>query len=424
MAETMLTEKQRVEVLEKISQIVRKRFYDASLRGIDWPAAVKRHRGAISSASCNEEFELAMMALLAELKSSHVGFFHRDLVRATSKMAICATYAPFAIADGERWIFQDVHEGGPAADAGIRPGDILIAVAGRSFRPPEHPIFSTERSLEVDILAAGFVEKTVTLHIPAPKRKFQQLPYVEPHLVLQRRLRHDLGYLKISMYPGIIGIEVANAISDALGRLNPIKRLIVDLRGNTGGGLAHLRVMSLLTPDQLPVGYFRRGRLVRSSNVQERALIFNRIPTRKRELLALTTKFLVSPALQQLIGRTVPIMLATEGCGPQPFHHRVVLLVDRHTASANEMLIAFARENNLAVIVGEATPGRVLAGSAFKLSYGYRLAIPVGAYETSAGSAIEGSPIMPDVSVPFDPEQARAGTDVQLQKAIEVVSKL
>jgi carboxyl-terminal processing protease len=55
-----------------------------------------------------------------------------------------------------------------------------------------------------------------------------------------------------------------------------------------------------------------------------------------------------------------PIVLQTEGLGKQPFHGRIVLLVDRHTASAAEMIVAFARENKLATIVGEKTAGRLL----------------------------------------------------------------
>jgi carboxyl-terminal processing protease len=43
----------------------------------------------------------------------------------------------------------------------------------------------------------------------------------------------------------------------------------------------------------------------------------------------------------------------------------VVLLVNEHTASAGEMVSAFAEENNLGTIVGTKMPGRLLSGSAF-----------------------------------------------------------
>jgi Periplasmic protease len=127
---------------------------------------------------------------------------------------------------------------------------------------------------------------------------------------------------------------------------------------------------------------------------------------------------------EKVLGKKTPIEVVTEGSEVQPFQGRVVLLVDRHTASANEMLIVFARENKLATIVGEATPGRVLGGSKFKMPHGYWLALPVGGYQTTKGNSIEGKPIGPDVLQPFDPESARTGHDTQLERAIEVVSEV
>jgi C-terminal processing protease CtpA/Prc len=53
----------------------------------------------------------------------------------------------------------------------------------------------------------------------------------------------------------MIGVEVANEMSDAVAKLGNISSLIVDLRGNTGGGAGALRMMSLMTPNRIPVGY-------------------------------------------------------------------------------------------------------------------------------------------------------------------------
>jgi C-terminal processing protease CtpA/Prc len=48
-----------------------------------------------------------------------------------------------------------------------------------------------------------------------------------------------------------------------------------------------------------------------------------------------------------------------------------LLLVDRHTASAAEMIVAFARENKLATIVGEKTAGRLLSATSVKVGNGF-----------------------------------------------------
>ena len=113
-----------------------------------------------------------------------------------------------------------------------------------------------------------------------------------------------------------------------------------------------------------------------------------------------------------------PIVLESEGMGSKKFHGRVVLLVDRHTASAAEMIVAFVRENKLGTIVGEPTAGRLLSATSVKVGEGYRLALPTGAYYTWNGSELEGTPIEPDELVEFDWKERRAGTDAQLNRAL------
>jgi C-terminal processing protease CtpA/Prc len=116
-----------------------------------------------------------------------------------------------------------------------------------------------------------------------------------------------------------------------------------------------------------------------------------------------------------------PIVLQTEGLGGKPFHGRVALLVNRHTASAAEMIVAFARENQLATIVGEKTAGRLLSATSVKVGNGFRLAMPTGAYYTWNGSVLEGTPIEPDELIEFHWHKRRAGTDSQLDHAIESI---
>jgi carboxyl-terminal processing protease len=221
------------------------------------------------------------------------------------------------------------------------------------------------------------------------------------------------------MFPGMIGVEVANAISEEIHRLDGVDDLVIDLRGNTGGGIGALRIMSLLTPDSLPVG-FALNRELAQRNIEEtkaRFPRFNRIPSSKRNLWLLAIRY--APSLL----RKAPIVLETEGLGARSFHGNVVLLVDRHTASAAEMIVAFARENSLARIVGEKTAGRLLSATSVKVGAGYRLALPTGAYYTWKGTVLEGTPIEPDESVLFDWRAARRGDDTQLKHCIALLGR-
>jgi C-terminal processing protease CtpA/Prc len=113
-----------------------------------------------------------------------------------------------------------------------------------------------------------------------------------------------------------------------------------------------------------------------------------------------------------------PIILETEGLGPMPFHGRITLLVDRHTASAAEMIVAFARENSLATVVGENTAGRLLSATSVKVGKGFRLALPTGAYYTWRGVPFEGTPINPDQRICFDWKYARSVKKDQLLDVI------
>jgi C-terminal processing protease CtpA/Prc len=215
----------------------------------------------------------------------------------------------------------------------------------------------------------------------------------------------------------MVGVEVANEISRAVGGLGKIDSLIIDLRGNTGGGIGALRVMSLLTPGRVPVGFALDRRRVTPNLDSERQRFrrFHSIPASKWALWLLALQF--APAM---LAKT-PIVLETEGLGRKEFHGGVILLVDRHTASAAEMIVAFARENNLARIVGERTAGKLLSATSLKVGQGYRLALPTGAFYTWKGSVLEGAPIEPDKTIDYDWRQRRLGTDNQLEAAIGVV---
>lgn len=408
-----LSEKDRHSILENVVAVMRKRFYLPEKLNAEWQAAVERHRPIIEGAASGEVFEKAMSDLLSELHTSHLGFFHRSARRASSRAALSATYLADETPYGKRWIFQDVHSGGAAALAGIEPGNILLRVDGREIVPPEHPVFEMGKQTVVEIVGNDDTGKIVSLDVARPKGK--KLQFIEPTLVEARHLADGLGYLKIAMFPGMVGVDVANQISSAVVSLGKIDRLIIDLRGNTGGGIGALRVMSFLTPDRVPVG-FALDRRRTKDNIEAQKLSFprfSRIPPATKHLWLLGLRF--APAMLS----KKPIVLETEGLGPKPFHRRITLLIDRHTASAAEMIVAFAKENDLATIVGEKTAGRLLSATSVKVGKGFRLALPTGGYYTWRGSTLEGTPIEPGRVIDFDWRDRRLGGDQQLDQAID-----
>jgi C-terminal processing protease CtpA/Prc len=415
-APPQLSQHEHRTILDKVLAALDKRFYKPEKLNGDWRAAVDHHRPLIEAADTAGRFEQAMTDLLAELHTSHLGFFHGSARRASSRAALSATYLADETPFGKRWIFQDVHSGGAASNAGIKPGDILLNVDGLEIAPPEHPVFAMGKQTSLEIVGRDNQLRVVAVDVARPKGK--KLHFVEPTLVEARHLEGGLGYLKAAMFPGLIGVEVANEISRAVEGLGKIDSLIIDLRGNTGGGIGALRVMSLLTPDRIPVGFALDRKRVTPNldSEKQRFRRFHAIPASKKALWMLALKF--APTM---LAKT-PIVLETEGLGRKVFHGRVTLLVNRHTASAAEMIVAFARENSLANIIGEKTAGKLLSATSVKVGHGFRLALPTGAYHTWNGMVLEGMPIEPDELVEFAWRAALANKDSQLQFAIESVS--
>lgn len=230
--------------------------------------------------------------------------------------------------------------------------------------------------------------------------------------VMISRVADGVGWLKVTKFPGAIGIDIAKQIDHAIHELTGCERLIIDLRGNAGGGLAFLRVMSYLTPERLPVGYSVTRARAETNYSKDTLAIFNHIPSQKAALIWLALKFGF---------RDDSVSIVTEGLGAQPFHGRVALLVDESTTGAGERIAAFAQERKLAPVVGARTAGRLICCSVYKAGHGYFVRIPARAWYTWSGELLEEKGVVPDYAVAKGHQQT---ADVQLDQAVDVVRSL
>jgi carboxyl-terminal processing protease len=408
-----LTLEERTTIFDKVCRLVESKHFDPGMNGVNWKALAQSRRDQILTCAEPETFEKQVHKLVAELKTSHTGFRHAGMRNIPAGHAINATLRCFAENGDERWMFQDVHQGGPAYAAGIQPGDLLLECRGREIRPPEDLTFSVgeSASLLIEKLRGGRQRLSVQLPIP----KSQKHPVTAPQAVQARKLTDDIGLLRVAMFPGAIGIDVAKDLDRGIATLGGCRRLIVDLRGNTGGGIGGLRLMSYLTPGKLEVGYSLTRKRRERGYKREELTRFGRIPSHKATLVWLAARY-------AFVDKS--ILVVTEGFGPRNFHGRVVLMVNEHTASAGEMVSAFAQENNLAIIVGTKTPGRLLSGSAFKVGHGYLLGLPVAAYLTWQGRMLENNGVAPKFCIELSRDALREQRDTQLETAVEVVKAM
>jgi carboxyl-terminal processing protease len=409
-----LTRSDRQNLLGKITTLVAQKYYDPAFGGKDWNQIVSKHTDSIIQADTVDGFEAAVTSMLQDMNSSGMGLLG-PTTKITPRSAINASFRRVETpTDGARWVFQDVLPGGVAAHAGVRPGDALISANGIDVASVQPPAFPMGERIPIVVSRNGDrTEKRLDLATQDPK--YKDNPYSEPDSVTAGIVADSVGTVKVSLFPGKIGIDFANHVDAVFQEKIPnVKRLVIDLRGNPGGGIGGIQLMSYLTPSKVPIGYSLDRPTAERGYDKASLPRFGRVPKSKLEIPLLAIKFLGKKS----------VVLETSGLGKQSFHGRVVVLVNEHTTGAAEMLAQFVQENGLGTIVGSKTPGRLVSRSAFKIGHNYRVVIPIGAYVSWKGNRIEGKGITPDVPVDWSYEAALHGDDNQLSKAIQIAGGL
>jgi len=406
-----LTTAQKTQILDKIELYLNSRFFNPlanfSAWKESWPAARRR----ILVGSTSEDFEERIRQSLANLRSSHVAFFHGSGQGVPAPYALNATFLKSDDADPV-WVFLDVLEGGVAHKAGIEAGERLIAINRNTVRLPEMPRFDLGSTNELTVESRTGQTRSVTLALPAPIGKGRP-PISEVRTVHARKLSDRVGYVRVAYFPGAAGDKFALAYERAIAELGQVEGIVIDLRGNIGGGLGSLRVMSSLCADRRPIGYNITRKVADEGYRKDKLVQIDKIPTTKLAQLKMLIRF-------KVLHRDRSIALFTEGLGQRRFHGRVAVLINEHTKSAAEMIADFAGTNQLATLVGTRTAGEVLGAVNFLVGEGYRLRIPIGGWMTWNDRLLEGSGVSPHVEARPSMETLRAGQDVALARAIEL----
>src|SRR5258707_964363 len=367
-----LTKKDRAKILSILKKLVPERHINVSNANQDygpWHALVDERMPHLVDVDTPEAFEAGVSELLKALGSSHTAFFHQRRDSVPAPYSINATLRAVDTPEGKRWMFVDVIEDGPTSQAGIHPGELLLSVDSEAVIPPRSANFRIGGShkLEIGTLSGG--KRQVAIEVPNRAAK-DRPPMIEPRSLSHRMLAPDTGLVKVATFPGAVGQSFARGLDAAIRDLKDhgVQRLIVDIRGNIGGGLGSLRLLSYLCPGKVEIGYSVTRRRLRKGYQKEKLTRIGKIPATKPALFMMAVRF-------KIFQRDPSMVLLTEGLAPQPFHGRTVVLINEHTHSAAEMVASFAKENNLATLVGTRTAGEGLGGANFKLSRGYVLPI-------------------------------------------------
>ncbi len=102
---------------------------------------------------------------------------------------------------------------------------------------------------------------------------------------------------------------------------------------------------------------------------------------------------------------------------------KMVVLVDKGSASASEILAGALSEYGIATLVGEKTFGKGSVQELVRLGKDSSLKVTIARWYTPKGRSISENGLLPDVLVPITKEEAEKGIDSQLLKAIEILNK-
>jgi carboxyl-terminal processing protease len=230
--------------------------------------------------------------------------------------------------------------GTPAYKAGIRPGDAIIAVDNK-------PTENLNTGDVADLLKGP---KGTTVHVTI-LREGSEHP-LEFSLVRAEIPRYSVD-VKFEIQPGIGYIHISGfndtterEVAEALEQFGDLKGLILDLRGNPGGLLNE----GVGVADK----FLRKGQVIVSHH-----------------------------------GRSSPEKVYRAAHGNDGKEYPLVVIVNRGTASAAEIVSGAIQDHDRGLIVGEATFGKGLVQTVFPLSENTGLALTTAKYYTPSGRLIQ-----------------------------------
>jgi carboxyl-terminal processing protease len=236
---------------------------------------------------------------------------------------------------------SEPYEGWPAQKAGLLAGDIIIKIDGKSTKGltteqvRERLVGQPGTPVELTVLRQG---KEMQVKLNREEIKIKDVPYYG-------MIDEKTGYIKLTGFTETAAQEVKDAFNDL--KAKGMENLIFDLRGN-GGGLLNEAVKI--------VGFFvDKGTTVVSTKgkIKEWDKVY-KTP---------------NPPLD----KNIPL----------------VVLIDKYSASASEIVSGSLQDLDRAVIVGENSFGKGLVQQVKDLSYNSKLKLTVAKYYTPSGRCIQ-----------------------------------
>ena len=376
---------------DQVWELVRDRFYDPRLNGLDWQEQRARFRPDAASARSRSDAAVVINAMLAKLGASHTHFYtseepayyqladifvfaleHRGLERVFPRGDVSYPgIGVFTQADDQgRTFVTGVIEGAPAHGAGVLLGDEIVSADGSPFRPVDSFRGKVGSPVSLKIRRNSGAAPIAISVAPAdlhPNEMFLRGLKDSARLIVTGQ-GASIGYVHVWSYASH---RMQSALEDMMsdGPLKDADALVWDLRGGWGG--AQPQYLDLFNP---------------------------RAPTMK---------------ITDRNGAT--------GFVDVKWRKPVAALINEGTRSGKEVLAYGFKEYRIGELVGQRTEGAVLAATAFLIGDDGLLLLAVEDVLVD-GQRLEGIGVEPTIEVPFDSRYA-AGGDPQLDRAVQVLAR-
>ncbi len=245
-------------------------------------------------------------------------------------------------------VINEPYEGSPAALAGLRCGDEVVAIDGQAAagltsaecsekmrgKPGTTVVLTVKKLRAGESWKAGDV-----LEVPVVRKRI-----VLPSMEYAGMLNEADGYIYLSKFTEGVGQEIRDAYKEL--KTKGMKRLVLDLRGNGGGIMGEaVNIVSLFIP---------KGSVVVSAK---------------------------GKAATEQVYKTTTDPVDTE--------IPIVVLVDNASASASEIVSGALQDYDRATIIGTRTYGKGLVQSIRPLPYDGQLKLTTAKYYTPSGRCVQ-----------------------------------
>ena len=368
---------EKKEVFRQAWSYLNDNFYDSEFNGANWNSLREQYSPLVDGAQTPDELRRIISLMIGELNSSHSGisgsFGGNPPV--TGRLGLRFDRADYETTG--RFKVTEVITLSPAALAGIKPGDYLTAVDGKTLGS----------GVNLDELLEHKIDRRVMLKLDAPgtPREVAVLPVnaaTEKGLLYRQWVESNRQYVtKISN--GRLGyVHLFDMGSNSLDQLfldldaenHSREGVVIDVRNNNGG-FVNAYALDFLS---------RQGYL----NMTYRGLE-------------------AAPA------RTI--------LGQRSLERPTVLVVNQHSLSDAEDFTEGYRALKLGKVVGEPTAGWIIYTGGAQLIDGSVLRLPRIRITANDGSNMEGHPRPVDFPVLRPIGESYTGRDSQLDKAVEVL---